>query len=475
MSRLWCYNLHYFDYLQSPDLSTAIKIQLIKDWIENNPIGSPTAWEPYTASLRIVNWVKFLERARHLEGISEVIIKSLGLQTHWLYNHLELHILANHLFKNIKALIFSGHFLEGKVTKKWLSIGEKLLLREIKEQVLSDGGHFERSPMYHNIFLEDLLDLINIGSNSGAHCAYKELLEATALKAALFTRDIRLTDDEIPLFNDSALSIAANSDQLLQYAENILQTNLFDYQSYPQVLEFSHSGFYVLGDHSMKLIIDCGETGPRYQPGHTHCDTLSYELSVGKQRFIVDTGTFDYEPGIRRKYDRSTAAHNTVMIEQEEQSELWGLFRVARRASPFAVSYQKDPGGKTIFNGKHDGYSRLKGNIIHSREVIFYPDVGWSIKDLLEGKEENRVENFIHIHPDLSTRVIGDGVDLLDKNAQCVATIKLKTNCLYDISKSVYHPEFGLELENEVIRMHIKEKLPVTLEYDIIVHDPVVQ
>lgn len=57
--RLWRYNLHYFDFLRDPERSQSQKIALIDHWIEYNPQGSEPAWEPYTASLRIVNWCVF--------------------------------------------------------------------------------------------------------------------------------------------------------------------------------------------------------------------------------------------------------------------------------------------------------------------------------------------------------------------------------------------------------------------------------
>ena len=79
------------------------------------------------------------------------------------------------------------------------------------------------------------------------------------------------------------------------------------------------------------LIFDCGPLGPDYQPGHGHCDVLSYELSLHGQRVVVDTGVSTYEPCAERLYERSTAAHNTLRVDGEEQAEVWASFRVGRR------------------------------------------------------------------------------------------------------------------------------------------------
>ena len=94
------------------------------------------------------------------------------------------------------------------------------------------------------------------------------------------------------------------------------------------------SGYFVIRNLDDMLVVDCGEVGPDYQPGHAHCDTLSFELASDGRTIIVDSGVYDYEDSEMRRYVRSTRAHNTAMVDGCEQSEIWGAFRVARRARP---------------------------------------------------------------------------------------------------------------------------------------------
>ena len=153
--KLWRYNQHYFDDLNAIEASKR-KLwhdQLLMRWMNENPVGKEVGWEPYPISLRIVNWIKW-----HLSGnvLSDPCIQSLALQTRWLSKRIEKHILANHLFSNAKALIFSGLFFSSKESEIWLNKGLKIIYDELNEQVLSDGGNFERSPMYHSIFLEEV-------------------------------------------------------------------------------------------------------------------------------------------------------------------------------------------------------------------------------------------------------------------------------------------------------------------------------
>jgi hypothetical protein len=173
MPRLWRYNLHYFDYLLGGGRSIEDRCRLIDDWIANNSVGAEDAWEPFPVSLRIVNWIKFFLGEGRAHAKAEGL-KSLYRQALWLERNIEHHLLANHLFKNAKALLFAGLFFKGQDSDRWRSKGLELLKREIGEQVLRDGGHFERSPMYHSMILEDCLDLLNIHFE-GAHDGCKRL------------------------------------------------------------------------------------------------------------------------------------------------------------------------------------------------------------------------------------------------------------------------------------------------------------
>ena len=173
LPRLWIYHLNYCDFLNldlnAPNdpagaaLRAAVGIAL--DWCEQNSTGSEPGWEPYPLSLRVVNWLKFLARnAARMEALGEApalarLLASLRAQVLALERRLEKDLLGNHLLKNIKALIFAGALLEVPESRRWWAKGWKLLRREIGEQILADGGHSERSPMYHALVLEDLLDI----------------------------------------------------------------------------------------------------------------------------------------------------------------------------------------------------------------------------------------------------------------------------------------------------------------------------
>ena len=195
-------------------------------------------------------------------------------------------------------LIYAGAYFEGMEAASWLKKGMQIISQQVREQVLADGGHFERSPMYHALILEDILDCLNLDRT--VHCfeaSESAFIKSKAIDMLCFLADIVHQDGEIPFFNDSALKIAPCPVHIFNYAEtlglelfrsdNALQT------STPILLaEKPDFGLYVLKNRWGQMIFDAGVIGPDYLLGHAHCDTLSYELSMGGHRCIVNSGTY---------------------------------------------------------------------------------------------------------------------------------------------------------------------------------------
>lgn len=312
-SALAAYNLHYFDDANA---------DLIARWIAENPPARGVGWDPYPTSLRIVNWSK-----RLLRGDEPVRgeLESLALQADHLSRRVELHLLANHVLANAKALLFAGATLGIPYFAKQ---GASLFQREVAEQILADGGHFERSPMYHAIALEDLLDIENLSRAFGIDIPP---LEATIAKMLAWLSAMTHPDGELAFFNDAALGIAPSLADLTRYAAALGIATPPPPASGVTLLR--ESGFVRIARGEAVVIIDAGSVGPSYQPGHAHAGTLSFELSLRGARVIVNSGTSTYEAGATREFQRSTAAHNTVSYRGESSSETWASFRVGRRAA----------------------------------------------------------------------------------------------------------------------------------------------
>ena len=88
---------------------------------------------------------------------------SLYQQAAYLYRNLETHVGGNHLLENARALVMAGRYFRGQgEADAWQARGLELYRQELPRQILSDGMHFERSPMYHALMLEGVLDVLNV-------------------------------------------------------------------------------------------------------------------------------------------------------------------------------------------------------------------------------------------------------------------------------------------------------------------------
>ena len=476
MSRLWQYNLHYFDFLREEARSVENKKALIDDWIQANQQGSQPGWEPFTVSLRIVNWVFFFLTEIKDENIPQAWLDSLFEQSLWLSKNNEKHILANHYFENIKALMFASVYFQSTLAEKWLEQSQQLLREQLQEQFLEDGGHYEKSPQYHCLMVENCLDLYNLVANNRVVCdsSLQVILKSQIEYSLHWLNDMHYHNGDIPLFNDSANGIAPSYIALCQYA-----SRLFLYEPEASIttggklIDLYASGYYGIEAGLDKFLIDCGDIGPSYQPGHAHCDFLSYELAFDDQMIIVDAGVYEYTEGEMRAYVRSTKAHNTITVDGDDQSELWAAFRVARRATKLhAEITHKDRGAN--FKGSYEGFYAVRGRAKHMRNVdMILSDDGngierIAVKDSVQFSGEHQVENYIHLHPALTCKDDGVGNIQLICHGELVAQLILGDGSHYKIATSFYCPEFGKRIENSVVILEKTGHSEVLMDYQII-------
>jgi uncharacterized heparinase superfamily protein len=466
-SQLWRYNLHYFDDLSAFEAGTRHRwhVEAIANWIRDNPPGNSDAWAPYPTSLRVVNWIKWALGGAALEAPA---IHSLAMQVRTLSQRLEYHLLGNHLFANAKALVFAGLFFEGREADRWLEKGMTILAREIPEQILADGGQFERSPMYHALALEDVLDLINVANAfcDGVPRKRKTFVDSwTALAQQMRTWLTAMChpDGEISFFNDAAIGIAPSPAELERYASKVVgapEPAAAAADSF-RVLHLAQTGYVRADALDAALLLDVAPVGPDYLPGHAHADTLSFELSLFGQRVIVNGGTSRYGLGPEREAERGTPAHSTLTVDGEDSSEVWAGFRVARRARPFdlAVSYE---GQRLRVSCAHDGYRRLAGRPVHRRVWVLQPGV-LRVEDWVEGRFKSAVARF-HLHPAVECTLDASGSSgrLLVTGGQAVRWRASGGSAR--IESSFYCREFGRRDPTRCLAVEFGGASPICME-----------
>lgn len=465
--KLWRYNQHYFDDLSASEASLRREwhLDLLLRWVQENPPGEGTGWEPYPTSLRTVNWIKWALAGNTLPP---ACVESLAVQVRWLRRRLEFHLLGNHLFANAKALVFAGLFFSGAEGDAWLREGLEILRREIPEQILSDGGQFERSPMYHALALEDMLDLFNVVraysgtlSQAAAECgpAWGGVIDGMRRWLAAMLHP----DREISFFNDAAIGIAPAPVELEAYA---LRLGLEPMEpGCDGVTHLDASGYLRVQRGEGVALLDVAPVGPDYLPGHAHADTLSFELSLFGQRVFVNSGTSCYGSGPERNRQRGTSAHTTVVVNGEDSSEVWGGFRVARRALPVDLEIRAHE-ETAVVECAHDGYRRLRGKILHRRQWCFR-EHELVIEDTLSGSFRSAQARF-HLHPSVSLETAAASEE---GTLSVVLRLPGRQRCVFSVQggelraeTSTWHSTFGsseptncltVDFAGEKLRCHV--------------------
>ena len=478
---LWTYNQNYFDWLNQDGMTAEEGCKWIdrfnRDVLRteisqksgSKSIKSHLALDPYPIALRSINWVKFF--CKYPECATKERVDALYSQVKLLEKKLEYHLLGNHLLEDAYAMYiacasFRINFVDSRhdsanrastmalaaprVQDSGFKKARKLLLEQLEEQVLPDGAHYEQSPMYHCILLDRLLDCINIVKGLLREKSDKNLQENTS-KSRITELENYLTSDllvltsfaermlghlesvvwkdgTIPMLNDSAEGIAPTLEQLFDYAKRLG----LEWKAIPM----KECGYRKMVAGRYEAIVDVGNITATYQPGHTHADTLNYELRIDGKPVVVDCGISTYNKTERRQYERSTAAHNCVVVDGKDSSEVWGGFRVARRATVSGFRFQD-----SSIEAEHDGFGRP------CKRRFEMSENGFTVEDWYDGE----AVSYVHI---------AEGNDEFQ-----VSGLRFQVEGAIDIEESPwkYSTEYNRFKEGKEIRIHFNGKVKYTV------------
>lgn len=368
---------------------------LFQSWHRMFPIGSRSGWTAFASAQRVGAWLKVSQIISRIETKESQefqvhLNEALFEQGLFIEQNLEWHLGGNHLLNNLCGLAQLVGFFQGTASDRWLKILKRHLPAQLKKQILPDGGHYERSPMYHSLVMSDLLSAAESLLLADAGWTEDHLKDPLNRMGA-FLEAILHDDGDIPFFNDTVLGQTPSPDSLLQRLHDIFGTTSGTRakDESPQVLD--HSGFIRLKAQGLTVIIDQGRLGPDELMGHVHSDALSFEVSYQGQRVLVNRGVYEYTSGPRRQEARSIQSHNTPCVDGFEQAECWGSFRVGRRHhldEHFFIATEDSwrgggawrlPCGVVIqrsiiltHQGKIEVWDSIQGKGLHSISIPFY-------------------------------------------------------------------------------------------------------
>jgi len=478
----------------------AFRAQL-RGWLGTNPPLSGVNWASMLElGFRTLSWLwatTFFAGAARNDGPSDepwLVDVLLGIteQLTHVERNLSLYFSPNtHLTGEALALYVAGCALPGlRPGARWAGTGREVLLAELRQQVLSDGGHAERSGHYHRYSTDFYLLALTVARRHQDAVASE--FEESARHQARYLRTISDDSGRRPAFGDDdggqlfpiCGRAAEDCRDTLAIASVLLEQPELALGPPPEEAYWlcggrvaraaagatapwpsaalTSTGYYVSRTASRDhLVFDAGAHG-FINGGHAHSDALSVVLTVGGKPLLVDPGTATYtmDPAVRDRF-RGTAMHNTLVLDGRPQSQPRGPFHWQSAAAAQAQVWRSMPGCDYV-EGTHDGYLPIR----HTRSILAIHGTGWWIVDHVLGDGEHDAEIYWHLHPDWRADVRGgcialrrhDGTELALATTAAIDAVVPGTTAL-----AVWSPAYGLIEPAPVLIARVRGPLPQSI------------
>lgn len=383
MSERWLDELHSFEWLRDlralgGDAARRKARELTADWILRQAKWQRVAWRPDVLGRRLYAWLGSYDFfcASATDEFKSRYIVGIVRQGRHLSRVLPGGVRGEPLLAAIKGLLAAGLAVRGR--EKWAAQALRLLERQIGLQILADGGHISRNPSVQLAVLQHLIDMR--GALSTAGWEPPAYLIGAIDRAAPFARMLRHGDGGMALFNGSGEGQAWRVDMMLSQA---------DARGRPPS-SAPHSGFQRLVANRSAMLFDVGLPATKNSQASAHAGTLSFELSIGNDRVIVNCGALANAQDDWTRVQRSTAAHSTLIVEDTNSS---AVTKNERRRGALPASHSRNESvGNLWLSATHDGYATRYG-LRHRRRVY-----------LASAGDDIRGEDALIILPDAKPR-----------------------------------------------------------------------
>ena len=484
----------------------------MRSWVMANPVGRGVNWSsPMEVAIRIINWIwafYLVRDSSHLgtEAVHQFLwqVRSHGERIE--HNLERSAVNNNHYLANGVGLLHLGIlFPELKESARWLRLGKRIVFGEVLRQVSTDGVDFEGSIPYQGFVLNLLLPTILLCKRNDIHVPKKVLDRVERMLE--FVQTYTKPDGAVPQLGDSddgLLLVLAPRPRNAHSAMLTLGAVLFDrpdfkasscgwgpeahwllgeegFQRFQQLEAaeekattskgFVEGGIYCMRYGDLHMVIDCADVGTQGRGGHGHNDCLSFELFAFGHTFITDSGTFRYAgPEEERNLFRSTAAHNTAVVDGQEMGRFFRgtPWRIHDDARPTLHLWHTDD-QVDIFDGSHSGYQRLHDPVRHRRRIIFDKrNQLWILEDLFAGKGEHTFDLLFHLAP-MPVELSGDGQMTALAEAPSGARLSLIPLSAAQLEAEVLpgwvSTQYGAREQAPVLRYSLRGSVPTVIRF----------
>ncbi|MCP4326868.1 MAG: hypothetical protein GY791_00300 [Alphaproteobacteria bacterium] len=401
LSARWLADLHGFDWLadlqaSGGDTGRRRARELITDWIAHNPPCRDVGWRPDILGRRVANWLsrfEFYGASADSETQAD-ILQSLGAQCQHLARVAPSAAPGPGRILAAKGLIYSGLALPNGTARR--DRGLDLLDAELEVQILGDGGHVSRDPSVHLAVLRHLIDIR--GALAACDASVPETIPAAITRMSTMVRFFRMGDGHLALFNGGN----EETDSLIDAV--LTRSNA---RGKPASAA-ADSGYHRLSCGRTLVIMDAGAPPPQGFDDGAHAGTLSFEMSVGRERLIVNCGAYRGGDGSWRGVARATAAHSTAVVRNTNSSGILADGGLSRR--PAAVTCRREEAdGAVLLDASHDGYVEGFG-LVHRRR-LYLSTAGDDLRgeDTLAGDGWHDFALRFHLHPGIRASLVHDG------------------------------------------------------------------
>ena len=410
-SHLWRFQFHYHEFLlaQAANGNWDDANSFLENWLVHYAPEkvkySDDAWHPYCISRRLVAWIWLIRQSHRDPALSSwsdsdsnllnQMLDSSVQQANFLSLNLERDLGGNHLLENVTALAIASGTIDSVHAKQWSKIAADVLAVELPRQVLLHGEHFELSPMYHCQILSNLL---RIEACCQQDQALLDIVSPVIDPMLKFLSSILHPDGEIPLLSDSGFLEAPSVQEIDSVAK--LNERSLDLPLAKSDM-ISLGGYQIFRSDTMFGICDFGSIAAPKLPAHGHCDATNLEISIEGNRWIVDSGNFNYDDDAMRHYCRSSIGHNVVTVNDENQANVWSKFRMGDR--PKIFGHQQGVRDQWHWaTVSHNGYRKI-GVPKLSRLVAFQDRSAFCFDQAVSSKPDKcDLIGYLHFHPNVT-------------------------------------------------------------------------